>query len=163
MSKTNRRFVLFYILLVGLPILGLIGVLRRGRSLTPPISVDGSWKVQTDGIAALPCGKSSPGASDVTVAISQSGETFTMNVAGTQKQTIFGVLDGTTLKATGPSSAWPGENSCAGGRDFSLLATVDPKANPRALAGTISLSDCSSCAPVQFRAFRQVAAEKVGR
>ena len=163
MSKTNRMFVLFYILLVGLPILGLIGVLRKGRSLTPPISVDGSWKVQTDGMATLPCGKSPAGGSDVTLAISQSGETFTMNVAGAQKQAVFGVLDGTTLKATGPSSAWPGENSCASGHDFSLVATVDPKANPRALAGTISLSDCSSCAPVQFRAFRQVPAEKVGR
>jgi hypothetical protein len=162
MSKANRMFVLFYILLVGLPILGLIGVLRKGRGLTPPISVDGSWKVQTDGVSALPCGNSSP-ASNVTFAISQSGETFTMNLGGAQKTAIFGALDGTTLKAGGPSSAWPGENSCASGHDFSLIATVDPKANPRALAGTISVNDCATCSPVDFHAVRQVPAEKGGR
>jgi hypothetical protein len=162
MRKSNRNFVLFYILLVGLPILGLFGVLRKGRSLTPPISVDGSWKVQTDGVATLPCGNASQ-PSNINLAISQSGETFTMNLGGVQKSPIFGALDGTTLKATGPSSAWPGDNSCAGGHDFSLIAKVDPKASPRALAGTISINDCPSCSPVSFHAVRQVPAEKGAR
>jgi hypothetical protein len=159
MATSNRNFVLFYIVLVGLPILGLFGVLRKGRSLTPPLSVDGSWKVQPDSLASLPCGNSSQ-PSNVNLAIAQSGQTFTMDLGGAQKSPIFGALEGTTLKATGPSSAWPGDNSCASGHDFSLIATVDPKANPRALAGTISINDCASCSPVSFHAVRQVPAEK---
>jgi hypothetical protein len=163
MSTTNRKFVLFYILLVGLPILGLIGVLRKGRSVSAPISVDGSWTIQTNSLGALPCGNSPVGSPDQTLAISQSGETFTLSLAGAQKEPIFGVLKGTILKASGPSSAWPGENGCASGHDFSLLATVDPKANPRSLSGTVSLNGCASCTPVEFLAVRQVSAEKRGQ
>jgi hypothetical protein len=161
MSTTNRMVVLFYILLVGLPILALVGVLRKGRTVAAPISVDGTWKLQTNS-GSLPCGKSSTGNSDQTLAISQSGESFTLNLAGAQKAPIFGVLTGTTLKASGPSSAWPAENGCAAGHEFSLIATVDPKANPRALVGTISLNDCASCTPVEFRALRQSPTEKGG-
>jgi Kef-type K+ transport system membrane component KefB len=39
MSYTNRKFVLVYIVLVGLPLLGLFGILRAGRKLAAPVSV----------------------------------------------------------------------------------------------------------------------------
>jgi Kef-type K+ transport system membrane component KefB len=39
MLPTNRKFVLAYILLVGLPLLGLFGILRAGRKLVAPPSV----------------------------------------------------------------------------------------------------------------------------
>ena len=48
MPHTNRNFVVAYILLVGLAVARLRGVLKSGRSLTAPISVDGTWKVEAD-------------------------------------------------------------------------------------------------------------------
>ncbi len=38
MSKTSRNFVVAYVLLVGIPILALVGMLRWGNSLTAPVS-----------------------------------------------------------------------------------------------------------------------------
>ena len=60
MSRTNRNFLIAYVVLVVLPIAGLFGVLKHGRSLAAPISVDGVWRLDADlsQIAALPCGSS---------------------------------------------------------------------------------------------------------
>src|SRR5277367_6917005 len=48
MSPANRRFVVAYILLVGVPLLGLIGVLRVGRKLTAPVAVRSSIKPEAN-------------------------------------------------------------------------------------------------------------------
>jgi hypothetical protein len=155
MSKANRNFIISYALLVGLPVLGLVGVLKTGRSLSAPISVDGTWRLQADAarLRALPCGKSlaSP---DIALAISQSGANFTLNLVSGPKAVASGVLEGTNFEASVvPSPA--NDVECTPGRELELVATVDPKANPRVLSGTISVSDCPSCSPVEFRAFRQ--------
>lgn len=162
MSKTNRIFVIAYIVLVGLPILGLVGVLKKGRSLTAPISVDGTWTLKADAaaLAALPCAKALAGTQDATMSISQSGGNFTLNLNNGPKAAASGTLDGTTFKASVPPAAWPGESGCASGQDFSIVAKVDPKANPRSLTGTLSLNGCASCAPVEFQAVRQTPAKK---
>jgi hypothetical protein len=165
MSNTNRNFIISYILLVGLPILGLVGILKSGRGITAPIFVDGTWKLQADPtrLAALPCGKSLA-TSDLALAISQSGENFTLNLVSGPKSVAAGVLEGATLKASVvPSAAWSSEADCGRGHELALLATVDAKANPRSLTGTISLNDCPTCSPVEFRAFRQAPAMKGGR
>ena len=60
MVQSNRNFIIAYILLVGLPVLGLVGVLKTGRGVAAPISLDGTWTLQADSsrLASLPCGKS---------------------------------------------------------------------------------------------------------
>jgi hypothetical protein len=58
MSHTNRNFVVAYTLLVGLPLLGLAGVLRSGRNITAPISIDGTWKIETQSSSTQACAKS---------------------------------------------------------------------------------------------------------
>ena len=126
--------------------------------------MDGTWKLQADAarLAALPCGKSLA-TSDLALAISQSGGNFTVSLLSGPKSVASGVLEGTTLKASVvPSATWSNEADCGRGRELALLATVDPKANPRSLTGTISLNDCPACSPVEFRAFRQPPTAKVG-
>ncbi len=162
MLHSNRNFIVAYILLVGLPMLGLVGVLRRGRSMAAPVSLDGTWTLEADPtrLAALPCGKSLA-ISDLAMAISQSGGSFTLSLGNGTKSTASGVLVGTTLKASVlPSLSDDAE--CGRGRELALLATVDPKSNPRSLSGTISLNDCTTCKPVEFRAFRRPPAAKGG-
>jgi hypothetical protein len=165
-SHTNRNFILAYILLVGLPIVGLLGVLRSGRKLTPPISVDGLWHLQADPdrLASLPCGNALASSPDTALAISQSGKNFTLTLANGPKSTSSGELDGTALKASiAPSPEWSAQAGCGSDRELALVATVDPKSEPRSLSGTLSVNNCSSCGAVEIRAVKQTPpAKRVG-
>jgi hypothetical protein len=159
MSRTNGKFILVYTLLVGLPLIGLVGVLKSGRSLTAPVSVDGLWQVEVDSArwAAIPCGKNLGQYPDLAVAISQSGRNFTLNLSNDPKSTGAGVLAGTSLKASLiPSATWSAEPDCGSGRAFSLEAVVDKKADPPSLTGRFSVKNCPSCGAVEFRAIRKV-------
>jgi hypothetical protein len=165
MSRTGRIFVIAYALLVVLPVVGLVGVLKSGRSLAAPISVDGVWKLQTDPVllAALPCGKTLASSPDATLAISQSGRNFTLSLSDGPKSVASGVLDGTSLKASlRPLAQWSNEVGCGSGREISIVATVDPKSEPRSLIGTFSVDHCLSCAAVKFRATRVATLVKKG-
>jgi len=153
MPHTSRNFVVAYILLVGLPLLGLAGVLRSGRSLTAPISVDGVWKVDvgTSRLGVQHCAKSASTFSSLV--ISQSGKSLVLTFNDAGKTVASGSLDGTSLKA----SVVPERDSSDPGCDqaLTLAATIDPKTEPRSLRGAMSLTSCPSCAPVEFRASRQ--------
>jgi hypothetical protein len=157
-----RNFVIAYAVLVAFPVAGLFGVLRHGRALTAPMSVDGVWKVQTDlsRLAELPCGKSLVSTQDPAFTISQSGQNFTLLAGGLSTETS-GIISGTTLKAIlSPSGARSSDTGCSADRRFSLVATVDPKVEPRSLTGSLSVSDCPSCTSVALRATREAQAKR---
>jgi hypothetical protein len=161
MSRTNRNFLIAYVVLVVLPIAGLFGVLKHGRSLAAPISVDGVWRLDADlsQIAALPCGSSLASTQYSAVTISQSGKNFTLSLNNGPKATASGVIEGTALKASVlPSAAWASQAGCGSDHVLTLTATVDPKSEPRTLAGLLTVSECSSCAPVELRAVREIQA-----
>jgi hypothetical protein len=166
MSHINRNFILAYIFLVGLPVVGLVGVLKSGRTLVAPVSIDGVWQVQADpvALATLPCGRTLALDPEKLLTISQSGKTFTLSFSNDTKSISSGVIDGTMLTSSIIlSSAWAAEKGCSDRRELALLATVDPKAEPRSLQGKMSVSNCSSCVPVEFRAVRQTPAVKTVR
>lgn len=165
MSHANRNFIIAYILLVALPIVGLVGVLKTGRGLTAPISVDGLWQLLADPVrmASLPCGKSLGQSPETALAISQSGKNFTLSLTNGPTSTASGTLEGTRLTASiMPSAVWSEETGCGVGRQLSLVATVDLKTEPRSLAGMLSVNDCPSCATVEFRAVRLAPPAKKG-
>jgi hypothetical protein len=157
-SSANKKFLVIYVLLVGLPLLGLAGVLRSGRGLRAPISVDGVWRFRTDS-ANLPaggCGQPLASLQDSLVTISQSGKGLVVSLNNGAPAAGSGVIEGTTLNATVPlpetSANAPG---CASDNLLTLRATIDPKADPRSMQGTISANGCASCASVQYQAVRQ--------
>lgn len=153
MSHTNRNFVIAYILLVGLPLLALAGVLRSGRNLNAPFSVDGTWKVDAAAAraSAEPCAAFLSSASNSPLSISQSGTSLVIGLGG---RTTTGTLNGKTIKAqfAGAGSSNPTE---CGDRSLTLTATLDPLAKPRTLSGRLSVEGCASCAPLEFRAVKQ--------
>ncbi len=160
-SHPNRNFVLAYILLVGLPIVGLLGVLKSGRTLKAPPSIDGLWRLQADTsqLAALPCGKALAETSDTALAISQSGRNFTLSFTSGPKSVASGVLDGTTVKASiAPTGDWSGQENCGRDRHLMLVASLDADANPRSLTGELSVTDCPECKGISFHAVRQAVA-----
>jgi hypothetical protein len=152
MAHTNRNFVIAYILLVGVPLLGLAGVLRSGRSLVAPFSVDGVWKLEAGAPpAAAPCGDFLSSLSNSPLSISQSGTSLVIGVGG---KTTTGTLTGKTVKAQFAGAGNPNASDCSD-RSFALTATLDPLVEPRTLSGQLSVEGCASCPPVEFRAVKQ--------
>ena len=160
MTTTNRNFVIAYALLVALPVAGLLGILKYGRTLQAPVSVDGVWKLQSDvsRFSQLPCGNVLAAAQDPTINISQSGRGFTLDIANGFRTKASGVIEGNTLIATLSPSPAPG---CTTGQ-VQLTASVDATVEPRTLAGVLSVADCPTCTPVEFRASRPRVATKRG-
>lgn len=157
MTRANRNFAVAYLLLVIMPILGLAGILRSGSKLVAPTAISGSWKMQvnTSSLAALPCARSVAIMRDVDFTISQSGKYFTLSFANSVMPSASGSIEGTIIKVSIlPSAEEANQAGCSGGHMFSLIATLDSKANPNSMAGLLSLNDCAVCSPAEFRAVR---------
>lgn len=159
MSRTNLNFVIAYIFLVGLPVLGLAGVLRAGRTLTAPVSVDGVWKVEADAaqVAALPCfGQSFP--ENMSLSIAQSGRSLLLNLNSGSNVIASGsaLSAGSAIKGSVvPTARYSAETGCGSGSQLSVNAVVDAKSDPRTLVGTMRVDGCSTCAAAEFHAVRQ--------
>jgi hypothetical protein len=152
MTHTNRNFVLAYIFLVGLPLLGLVGILKSGRSLSAPFSVDGTWKIESSRPAASTCSDFFSSVSASPLSISQSGKSLIVTLNGGANATT-GTLDGKLITARFSSLEKSGGAQCGEG-NLTLTATLDPLAEPRTISGTLSVEGCASCAPMQFHAAR---------
>jgi hypothetical protein len=158
-SHSNRNFAIAYLFLVALPITGLVGILRTGRNLKAPTSVDGAWSIEATATnGTISCVNTLGLDRNTPVTISQSGKNFEINAG---KAPGAGVIEGTTLQASlRPAGTLPAAANC--GRDgfVMLTATVDTKASPQVLAGTLSLPACPACESVEFHAVKQ--AQKKG-
>jgi hypothetical protein len=154
-SHSNRNFVLAYVFLVALPILGLLGILRSGRHLTAPFSVDGTWKIEAaaNRVPAPTCSNFLSAVSNAPLSISQSGEQLVVGLNGGSK-TAAGVLEGKTIRASFSAAENSGQADCAG-QPWTLTATLNPQTEPKTLRGKLSVAGCASCVPLEFRAVRQ--------
>src|SRR5688572_17232903 len=119
------KSVAVYLILVGTPLLGLIGVLQWGESIDPPDHVGGPWSIE-QACAGVPAGTG--------LDVSQSGRflrvKFRDGVAGK------GRLEADHLTAT--ITANVGECS---GQDLA----VDARLEEGRLVGTIQGPQCSAC------------------
>jgi hypothetical protein len=161
-SHSNRNFALSYVFLVALPIGGLAGILRTGRSLNAPTSVDGEWIVQATGTTGpvSSCLSALGLDPDARMTISQSGKNFGINFG---KAVGTGLIEGPALQASlrpaGPLSPAP---NCGGDDSVVLTATIDAKASPRVLYGALSVPGCPSCESVEFHTVKQPSTQKKG-
>jgi hypothetical protein len=153
MAHTNRNFVLAYIFLVGLPLLGLAGILKGGRHLTAPFSVDGAWKMVASQPLAPACKDFFSSVSSAPLSISQSGKSLVVTLNGGTR-TTSGTLEGKIITAQFTVPDKSGAAQCGDG-NLNLTATLDPLTDPRTISGTLSVEGCASCAPLEFRAARQ--------
>lgn len=129
------------------------------------MSVDGSWLLQGNltELAALPCGTTGASPEDAAVLnISQSGKGFELSLPNGFRTETSGMIDGTTLKATLTPAVQPRSAGCGKDRAVTLIASLNPDAKPKTLAGTIAVDGCPTCAPVNFMAVRQIPMAKKG-
>ncbi|MGH9496536.1 MAG: hypothetical protein ACRD3B_16155 [Candidatus Sulfotelmatobacter sp.] len=148
MSRTSRKFVIAYIVLVGIPLAGLAFVLKAGNHLAAPYAVDGSWKFEVPDAPLASACSSFLSISGAAVSVSQSGKLLVISLNG---KTATGTLDGKSLRAQ-----FVGTDDAPGCSDhaLTLAATLETGTEPRSMAGSLSFSNCASCS-VDFRAVRQ--------
>jgi len=158
MSSTNRRFVVAYILLVGLPLAGLAGVLKAGRHLAAPIAIDGSWKLEAEAShPASPCDQAIASLLSSNLIVSQSGRSLELTLGTAPKIEFLGQLEGNNI-----GGSMTAASGCGDDQPVILAASIDPKSEPKSLAGTLSVGNCTSCTRVEFRAVRQQKAQSGG-
>lgn len=158
MSRLTRKFLVSYILLVGIPLGALAVILEKGRALTAPISVDGLWKLEANlsQFPGLHC-LSAAAVEGLPIRLAQSGKQFVLTLPSSSKLSTSGAIEGKTLMASLPPLALNGMG-CNADRGLQMIATADPAQNQKTLlgtlSGTLSLDGCESCQPVEFRATR---------
>jgi hypothetical protein len=154
MATSKEKLFVSYALLVGIPLLGVVGVLGAGRSLRAPLSVAGSWDLQIDSSVTQPqsCIASMGFHSPTVIDISQSGRYLTLTLNNQSRVGLEGTLHGNTVAANSNS---PLKTSCDSVSGLSLTAEIDPKATPRIMSGILKFDGCPSCESANFQAVRQ--------
>jgi len=154
---SNRRLILAYVFLVGIPLLGLIGIVRRGQHLQAPVSVGGSWNVEADFSpwSGKPCVDVLGSGKQPLLNISQSGDRLVLALNNPQSTVIAGSIRGTVLTAGTQDSADSAGGSCAASQAIGITAELNKDGQQHALTGTFKLNTCRACAPVSFHAVRQ--------
>lgn len=152
----RRNFIVAYIVLVGIPLLGLAGVLKVGRKLSAPVSVGGTWKVEADANRILPgpCGEAIA-ASGESLTILQSGTNLVVSLDGSASAQGHGWIEGNTLRAPLALAKGSSHSGCNSEQPLTFTATVDPRSDPRLLSGILTAGLCPSCSVTSFRATRQ--------
>jgi hypothetical protein len=156
MSNRRRNFVIAYISLVGIPLLCLAGVLRAGRHLAAPISINGAWKIGTDveTLGTSPCRGVIASLAGSPLLISQSGKALVLTFNDGGSPTALGSIDGNRISASAPAPGNPSAAACSL-EHLIVTATVDSRTEPKSLSGNLSLNGCSACLPLEFKAVRQ--------
>jgi len=131
--------VVAYILMVGVPILALLGILDVGRGITAPPSIGGDWNLEFD--AASICASGLAKVRQPALNISQSGTEALVTVNDGRAAAFPVTIDGNTL------------------RSQTVTATITGKPGQRVLDGKL---DIAGCGPVAFHAVRRPPAKKGG-
>lgn len=124
-------------LFVGVPVVGLLGILQAGRNIPAPFSIAGDWTLEFD--SAARCANGPAGLRQPALSISQSGTSALIIFNDGHATTLEAAVDGATLTAKG------------------FTATISGKLGARTLEG---LMDFEGCAPVAFRAARQASRKR---
>ena len=154
----KKRLAIAYASLVGVPLLGLIGILEVGREVRAPIGLSGIWDVQAD-LRPLAPGQCAPLAASgqPVLTISQSGRHLAVALNRMQGS---GSVEDSTVNAV--MSA--GDGSCGAVQEYRvyLQANVERSAADERMTGIIGVSGCVDCTEVYFRAIRRPASPRVG-
>jgi len=151
---STNRITLAYLCLVGLPLVGLVGLLQAGQRLVAPASIGGTWNVQADfsTLAVTPC-TALLEVKQPFLTLAQSGSDIVATLNNAERTTLTGILHDMTL--TVGDSSGRAANPAANCADAIYLdTTVDTRAVPRVITGTVGVR-CPGCGSVPFRAVRQ--------
>lgn len=143
------KTVLLYLLLVGVPVLLVLGILELGRDLTAPIAVGGVWNIEKSATDPNepPCGAVPLGSDSPALTIAQSGSHLQIVFNDANRTTLTGELREQTIStASAPSQ---------GADAIQLEARVDRQTDPHSLQGSLTFAQCPSRPALTFSATHQ--------
>jgi hypothetical protein len=141
--------VLLYLILVGIPVLAVLGILQLGRGLTAPIAVAGTWNIEKNSplttvstCGALPISSDKPA-----LTIIQAGSHLQLRFNDKDSTTLTGELHEQTISTTTtPSQSQPA---------IRLEAGVNRQPEPDSMQGVLTFTQCPSQPAVTFTAMHQ--------
>lgn len=137
-----------YILMVGLPLLCLLGVLWAGADLQAPQSVNGVWTVAITSSGDAGCAGFSAWEGEPQLVIAQSGNALTLQFNNLSFPRLDGKLDGLAITAQSDAAS------------VRFQATVDPESAPEKMTGELISSQCPATATLD--GIRQATPQTVG-
>jgi hypothetical protein len=141
------RHLLSYLALVGIPLLGLLGVLQVGERLSAPAAVHGAYALTLPPPQG-PCLAPAFPRDDPRVVIAQSGPIVQVRLGGPAGLELLGRTDAGTLSASGPLPHRRPAGCVADSVTFDGTVTRTPDA--WLLAGSLRLAPCDSCTAVSI-------------
>jgi hypothetical protein len=147
------RSILWYLAFVGMPLVALLGILRLGQQLRPPVAVHGRYAIQFDSSGAGPCVSALADSGEQRLTVSQSGPRLEMAFG---RVALGGTITGDSVQATVriDTSATLRAARCLTADTLRLVAAVERTGQDTRLPGRLLFPGCESCAPVAFRATR---------
>jgi hypothetical protein len=154
---SRKKLIAAYVLLVGAPLLGLLGILRSGQRLAAPVSVGGAWNVESDltSLAGSGCKGAFANINQPFFVISQSGSLLTFTLNNPEQTTLPGTIRQDTVTMGSESSAEDPSRDCAHPQAIHFQAALSRQGLQRSLTGTLSIAGCPACPALPFRAVRQ--------
>jgi hypothetical protein len=153
------RLALLYLSLVGLPILGVLGILRLGEALMPPVSIGGAWNIEVNprDVDDSACGDLLSAPVPPFLTISQSGPHLRLSLNNHERTTFVGEIHGGTVTADETRSTTVAEANAAEVDPAAahIEASVDRQAEPSRLRGILTTTHCSQRTEISFSAVRQ--------
>lgn len=145
--------VLLYILLVGLPLLGILEVLHIGKHLKPPIFLGGTWSIQVSRETADigSCGDLPIHFDGALLNISQSGSSLILTFGGEQKTSLAGEIHDSFIVAGSLYQSADKALAADAPGAIRFQAQVD---QPDRLQGVLKLTNCPALQSLPFTATR---------
>jgi len=156
--------ILLYLVLVGLPLLGIVGLLQVGHSLSAPVSLAGKWDAQ---LAPAQPQDSAPEAGlfhagSTTVSITQSGPSLRLTFDSAPNTIFEGSIRDLTINASALDRGVGATTNSSNftGTPVAFRARVDRLARPDRLVGVLSVDEGASRTELLLTATRQTDARK---
>ena len=152
----GMRSLVSYLLFVGIPLAGLLGVLRLGQRVEAPRAVHGSWAVQPRAAIGRVCTSYLLSGADSTLVISQSGRQLTGTLGPNADVALRGLLVGDEISLEGviQPEETPRHVACSVGDTLRLTARISSVVRTRQLEARLWSSACAECGAVGFTAAR---------
>jgi hypothetical protein len=134
------KTIVLYLLMVGIPLLGVLMILKLGSGLKAPTSVGGDWQLA---VADSPgCLLPGAAAEPTVLRITQSGADLQLSLRDQPGPKLAARLDGQSIRVVSTKRE----------DILGLAAMINREAEPDQLHGEITLDGCA--APVSFSATR---------
>jgi hypothetical protein len=144
------KSLVLYLVLVGSPLLGLLGILRAGERIVPPRLMGGEWELEPsvvhEGLATC----FEQGSGDESWSVSQSGTRAEILLPSRPRLRMSGEIRGDSLVGT----AIDGRTSICPLGLMRIRAELRESEGAEFLHGTLSRDDCAPCSPMPFVARR---------